>query len=207
MHFTQSAFVLGMAENRGYDIDSKEFVSLIKKGDSGAFKNLYFSLYPKLLAYADSYLKSEYISEEICQEVFLYLWEKRGIIADDTCFLPYLLRITRNKSLNYIKSARLRPVNVGEWESEEMELNRMALEDSSANDLLVAELQELINQAVAEMPENCREVFLLSRDKGLKYYEISELTGIPLKTVESRMSKSLQIFRKRLSDYLTVVFF
>lgn len=189
------------------DIDNRDFVKSIKAGDAGAFKKLYFRLYSNLLAYAESYLKNRYISEEICQEVFLYLWEKRELIAADTRFLPYLLRITRNKCLNYLKSERLRPIPVGEWETEEMKLNLLALEDPSAGRLLTGELEYLIDTVLEELPQSCRETFLLSRDKGLKYQEISELTGTPLKTVESRMSKCLQIFRKRLADYLSIILF
>lgn len=189
------------------DTDSREFVRLVKQGDEDSFKRLYIELHPKILAYVKGYLKDLHVSEEICQDVFLYLWEKRTWLAEDTRFLPYLLRIARNKCLNQIKAARIRPIPVGEWDAAEWNMNFMALEDKSADRLLTGELEGLIDSGIEAMPEACRELFLLSRDKGMKYREIAEKTGIPIKTVESRMSKSLEILRSKLSDYLHVILF
>lgn len=194
-----------MIKDTVHDIDTDDFVALVKKGSVKAFKTLYDAYYSKICSYANSYLHNNHVAEEICQDVFLYLWEKREYITDNTHFLPYLLKITRNKCLNHLKASRLRPISVGEWDSSLLNLDLMALEDKSSDQLLVNELSELIDEVVESMPDNCRETFLLSRDEGLKYWEISEQIGVPVKTIEWRMSKSLKMLREKLSDYMTVL--
>ena len=65
------------------------------------------------------------------------------------------------------------------------------------------ELEQKIQAAINELPEKCREVFLLSRFENLKYKEIAEKLNISIKTVEAQMSKALQHLRIRLTDYIT----
>ena len=67
------------------------------------------------------------------------------------------------------------------------------------------ELEEKINEALASLPEKCREIFELSRFEGLKYSEIATQLDISVKTVENQMSKALKILREKLLKYLTLL--
>jgi RNA polymerase sigma-70 factor (ECF subfamily) len=66
------------------------------------------------------------------------------------------------------------------------------------------ELADRIGQVIGELPEKCREVFLLSRNEHLKYQQIADRLQISVKTVETQMSKALQHLRERLKDYILV---
>ncbi|WP_367328868.1 sigma-70 family RNA polymerase sigma factor, partial [Lentimicrobium sp.] len=74
-----------------------------------------------------------------------------------------------------------------------------------ADFLVEKELHYRIENALAELPEKCREVFLLNRNEQLRYREIAEKLGISLKTVETRMSKALNHLRKRLLEFTGVL--
>jgi RNA polymerase sigma-70 factor (ECF subfamily) len=63
-------------------------------------------------------------------------------------------------------------------------------------------MSEVIRQALADLPDRCREVFQLSRDRGLKYAEIATALGISIKTVEAQMGKALRVLRERLAPWL-----
>jgi len=68
--------------------------------------------------------------------------------------------------------------------------------------LLGKELKSKIDAAISELPEKCREVFLLSRNENMKYQQIADTLQISVKTVEAQMSKALAHLRSRLGPYL-----
>jgi len=70
--------------------------------------------------------------------------------------------------------------------------------------LLTSELATRIEHAMAQLPEQCRIVFKMSRFEELKYAEIASRLGISIKTVENQMGKALKIMREHLKDYLVI---
>jgi RNA polymerase sigma-70 factor (ECF subfamily) len=70
--------------------------------------------------------------------------------------------------------------------------------------MLGTELERAVREAIASLPERAREVFQLSRDRGLKYAEIAVLLGISVKTVEKRMGQALAELRDRLAQWMPV---
>lgn len=84
--------------------------------------------------------------------------------------------------------------------------NLLSETEYHSNDHLVeAELAVNIQKAIDELPEKCREVFMLQRFESLKYQEIADRLGISVKTVEAQMSKALQHLRERLKEYMCII--
>jgi RNA polymerase sigma-70 factor, ECF subfamily len=73
--------------------------------------------------------------------------------------------------------------------------------------LVVEEIRVKIEAAIGELPEKCREIFILNRHENLKYQEIADQLAISVKTVETQMSKALQHMRIKLAEYITVILF
>ena len=73
--------------------------------------------------------------------------------------------------------------------------------ENCLNGLIEKELEDRINDAIASLPDRCREIFKLSRFKGLKYREIAGELNISIKTVETQMSRAIQALHKKLADY------
>ena len=69
------------------------------------------------------------------------------------------------------------------------------------NNMEVTELNDVIERTLNELPERCRQIFMLSRFEGLKYHEIAKKLSISIKTVEANMGKALQLFRTKLKLY------
>jgi len=84
--------------------------------------------------------------------------------------------------------------------------NLLEIPDYNGTDSMIeTELKTKIDLAINDLPEKCREIFVLSRYENLKYQEIASKLQISVKTVETQMSKALQHMRIRLSEYIAML--
>jgi len=161
---------------------------------------LFRSHFKGLCFFAQKYVKDIDTAKEIVQDAFLSMWEKRDTIDLDRPVKSYLTMVIHNKCTNYLRDNRKFDSNILEIE------NLLDVPEYESTDSLVTdELKEKIDSALNDLPEKCREVFVLNRYENLKYQEIAEKLQISVKTVETQMSKALQHMRVRLAEYLTVI--
>lgn len=147
-------------------------------------------------------MKDYETAKEIVQEAFVSLWEKRNTIDMSKPVKTYLTTSVYNKSLNYLRDNKKFNRDILTFE------NLYPLrEHDRGNKMEAAELEKKINKAVDELPEKCREVFMLSRFEDLKYQQIADKLHISVKTVEAQMSKALQYMRTQLAEYIPVLVF
>jgi len=169
----------------------------IQAGDKVAFDSLFRTYYQYLCNYAFQILKEIEASEEVVQEVFVNVWEKRDSLDIHTSPKSYLFRSVHNRCLNQIKH-----IDVREKYKTHNERILKHAETESSIDAEKNELAVLIQKSVDELPTERKRIFQLSRNKGLKNKEIAEQLGISIKTVENQMGKALKYLRLQLSDYL-----
>jgi RNA polymerase sigma-70 factor (ECF subfamily) len=145
---------------------------------------------------AESVVRERALAEEIAQDVMLELWRRRESLDVEQTFRAYLIRATRNRALNHIRHQRIVARESG----------LAALESPSAasaeEELLGVELERAVRDAIDGLSDDCREVFQLSRENGLKYAEIATTLEISIKTVEKRMGRALAELRDRLAPWL-----
>lgn len=164
-------------------------------GLSGSqFETLFRNEYKGMLLFALRYVKEEEAAKEIVQEAFINLWERRESIDPERQVKSYLSTSVRNRCLNYLRDNKrfngilltlenLHPGPSTE-EHDRLELNELSIQ---------------IYNAIAELPEKCREVFQLNRFENMKYQEIANHLQISVKTVETQMSKALAHLRKKVN--------
>ena len=165
----------------------------IKQNDQVAFKKIFDCYFDHLYRYSLSFVVKPEIAEEIVQDAFMFLWNKRGSIEIKYSLKSYLLAIVRNDSLDYLKSHYKRSVIQDETEP-------FIIPDhlTPFDKLHTAQLQELIDKAMYQLPEKCAVVFGLSRNNEFSYKEISEHLGISVKTVENQIGIAL----KKIRDFI-----
>lgn len=165
--------------------------------EHAAFEELFKSHFKRLFAYAITILKDEVIAEEVVQNVFYKIWEKKGQVEIQSSVTAYLYRSVYNDSLNYLKHQKVKASYHAHisWQS------RNAA-DHATSKVQLSELQQKLDGALKELPEQCRSIFQMSRFEELKYQEIADRLGISIKTVENQMGKALKILRIKLADYL-----
>lgn len=182
--------------------DQQTLLEEIRSGNDRAFEYLFKSYYPRLHGYAIRFIEDEESVRDIIQECFLRFWEKRALLTA-VSVTSLLFAMVRNGCLNYLKHLSLvekyRIEYLAKIDGEE----RLYYADfamDAEHKLLYTELQEQINIVMNQLPERAREVFVLSRFKGLKNREIAEQLQISTTAVEKHISRALFCFSKHFKD-------
>lgn len=170
------------------------------------FEQIYKQYYPKMFAFAKNYIPANEDAENIVQDVFLSLWERKQEIVISYTLVTYLFTLVKNRCLNFLRH-KLIEEEFNSQMKEELRFKLDALESMDYSYQSEKELQEIIRRALDSLPERCREVFIKSRIEGLKYKEISEELGISVNTVENQMVTALKKLRVELKDYLPLLLF
>jgi RNA polymerase sigma-70 factor (ECF subfamily) len=157
-----------------------------------AFEQLFTDWFGSLHAYAFSVLKDDSGAEEVVQAVFCRIWERRAGIPEPASIKAYLYGCVYHACVDQLRRRKARPISpIEEWTTAD-----------AAGKLELAELEARYEQVLAQLPEQCRNIYQLSRFGELRYREIAEQLGISVKTVEAQMSKALKRLREALADYL-----
>lgn len=171
----------------------------IQLGDIATFEKVFRENYEYLCYQAYKILRDKDEAEEIVQEAFIKIWNKRNEIQINVSLKSYLAQSIRNGCFNQIKHLKVRQ------EYAEMAQREMAFSEHGES-MIPDELAEKINKAIDSLPAERKKVFLMSRHDGLKYQEIADALHISVKTVENQMGKALKTLREDLKEYLVIAF-
>jgi RNA polymerase sigma-70 factor (family 1) len=182
-------------------INESQLVKNLSKGNLLAFNTLYKEYSGRLYRFSFGYLKSEEESEELVQEVFTKIWEKRADLKEELSFKSFLFTI----AFNIIrKHFRTKAYLSGYFKNGTHDDVDMQTSDKITYDSLYQYITELVNQ----LPERRKDIFIKSRLEGLTIKEISEELKISHKTVENQLTDALKFIRTNLnSEALSVVLF
>lgn len=174
-----------------------------------SFQDIYLLYYKKAFYFAKSYVHDNLVAEDIASESLIALWEKTKENPIDYV-APLLLTILKNKSLDYLKHEKVQLAafeTMADWKRQELSFRISALEACIPNDIFSEEINKIIHQTLAQLPEQTRKVFVLSRFRDKSNKEVADELGISLKGVEYHMSKALKLLRVALKDYLPFLYF
>jgi RNA polymerase sigma-70 factor, ECF subfamily len=172
----------------------------LKKGNPEAFKEVFLALYPRLKGYCRLFIAGEDLVEDIIQETFLTLWEKRESIKTDKSIESLIFVMVRNRCLNELRNLRLEGEKI---DPENLKVNELQFlyqldftskEEKSLEEMLIESFQ----QAVNELPEKMKMVFTLCKIEGKNQKEVAEKLGISIKMVEKHIAGAKQHIREKL---------
>jgi RNA polymerase sigma-70 factor, ECF subfamily len=170
-------------------------VEHIRAGDPLAFEALFHEYHAALCAFAYRYLGARDLAEEVVQEVFLLVWERRATLEVRTSVRSFLFIAVRNASISYLRHER-----VVRRREPEVRTVLQALASTEGPDAAGAETIAAVQQAIGRLPARCRLVFTLHREQGLTYTEIAGVLGISPRTVEVQIGRALKSLRHALAD-------
>lgn len=173
----------------------------VRSGDEITFEQIFHGYFERICFFAREYVCDEEVARELAQETFVRLWEIRATLEDGSDIPALLFTIVRNHALNYLKHLTIRDKfrQFSEQQQAERQLNLMALTDLQVEEIFKSDLQQKINEAVDDLPEKCREVFMMSRNFGMSYKEIAAQLNISIKTVENHISEALKKLRVKIN--------
>lgn len=203
MEYSPTEFSVSFAPKRHLSIvqaTEQDIVGAIRGGDERVYETVFRQYYPLLCRYAYSVLQDYDEAEEVVQTLFVHVWERRNGLLISTSLKSYLYQAVHNRCLNQIKHRQVRAVYQQHVEQEPMPTVLSPMQAVVAD-----ELSGRLQAAIANLPEQCRRVFELSRFEELKYQEIADELGISIKTVENQIGKALRILRAELADYLPLL--
>ncbi|MEN6454506.1 MAG: RNA polymerase sigma-70 factor [Prolixibacteraceae bacterium] len=182
------------------NIGEPELTERICNGDRDAFDVAFRRYYPGLVVFASQFTIEQSAAEEIVQDFFVKLWEKRMDLVFTESMKSYFFASVKNRCFNYLKHRKIELEVIEKLKA----VSRQSL--LFEPDVYVAsELQEKITKAVNALPERCREVFIMSRFKGMKNDEIAQQLNLSRRTVETHISNAIAALRRDLREYADLV--
>lgn len=166
------------------------FIENLNKQQTSAYHQLYDEYYKVLVLYAINFLSSQQAAEDIVQELFATMWEKKMKFLSLPSFRTYLYNSVRNASLNYLKHQNVESLYLEHLANTYREI----LEEEDTNE---EEVYRLLFRAIDKLPTRCREVFLLHID-GKKNEEIATLLGISIETVKTQKKRAIQFIKEQM---------
>lgn len=172
------------------------------------FGELFDSYARTLTIYAYRIVNDWQTAEDLVQDMFVALWEKRAEIDFNDPIKPYLYRAVYNRSLNYLNSALIHN-RIEEPGTIDELINREILLHNQHDTLLQKEIAREIDRFIETLPTQCKTVYKLSREKNLRNKEIAAQLNISEKAVEKHISKALAEIRNHLIriDILTLLYY
>ena len=174
----------------------------LSSGNSRALRDIMDVYQKRLYKYALQYVKNEFVAEEIIEYVFVALWNKHTELKDVEDISGFLLVITRNLCLNYLRKEHLEMIDLASLTEEQIyqRANLYVLEDETLCSLVSKDYEEKLNNVLNKLPEKTRQIFLLSRRDGLKNKEIAEKMQLLEKSIEYHITKALLEIRKAIFE-------
>jgi RNA polymerase sigma-70 factor (ECF subfamily) len=172
-----------------------------REGDPKALEELFHRTFPRLVDFATKITKDIQVAEDILQDVFIKIWERKKDI-ESINIEAYLFRMVRNQCFDYIKFVKV--INEKETELDSIqkfeELYRIDFIRDEPYVLIQEELKLEIEKTIESLPPRCKEVFLLSKIEGLKNREIAERLQINIKNVERHLARAAKTFKNKFRN-------
>lgn len=185
-------------------VDSEVLKGLIK-GENRANSMLIRVYFQPLSLYAKSILNDFEQAKDVVQDVFLKLWNNREDLASITQLKPYLYKTVHNACIDQLRKKRSRePISAVSYDDAEFRLRVFDITDEAHffNELYSDEFDQILQKAIAKLPPQCREIFILSRLEQLTYPEIAKRLSIALSTVKTQMIRAMQKMAEELKPFL-----
>jgi len=173
----------------------KGLILNLKKGEKGAFREIFNLFGPKIYRFALAYLKNIPDAEELTQDVFLKIWEKREHLDPARNVKAYIFKIAINCIYDYIRKKNLERAFTSF-----LEHNFQPGVESSWNEVIWNDMLSKLSILVDKMPDQRRTIFLMSREEGKTNQMIAEKLNLSKRTVENQLYRATRFLKEKLGS-------
>lgn len=178
----------------------------LKNSDEAAFRLIYNNYSSRLYYFVLEFIPLKDAAEDIVQDTFLTLWNRRKELKDDTNLASYLFSGAKNNALYRLRDKKYRQrLFLNSIDVSELNLTIDALATSDTSAFVFQEIEQIIQETLSSLSPQCRKVFEMSRLQEMKNREIAEKLNISVRTVEGHISKGIKTLKIALKDYLPLV--
>ena len=177
--------------------NESEILRLVSEGNELAFREIFDHYSSRLYNYTFRITDDEELSEEIVMDAFLKVWCNSQGLGEIIHFDSYLYALVRNRAFNAIKRRAHEAVIISK-----LSLNNSEYQNITEETVIYNEYQHILNTAIENLPPQQKCVYILSREKGLKYDEIAEQLDISKNTVKAHLKKAVSSLRIIFTNYL-----
>lgn len=181
-------------------IEDKIIFNEIKQGNKVVYESLFAEYYEALVHFAEGYLYDQQESEDLVQDLFVYLWESVAKIEIHTSIKAYFYQAIRNKCLSHLKKLKLN-------DKKHYLYFEALMNTSDEEEFFDPQILSEIKESIEELPKQMSKVFKSQVLEGKKREEIAEEMGISLNTVKTHLQRAKDRLRKILYDKTNLIFF
>ena len=186
------------------NISDAELARKIKAGEKNAYQELFERYAPRIFQFSLSYLKSQADAEELVQDVFLKIWEKREILDQSKNIKSFIFKVAVNTIYDFIRHKNI--------ENAYNDFARANFETTSNNTwhtVIFDEMQENLQKLVAQLPGQQQKIFQLSKEEGLTSEEIAVKLNLSKRTVENHLFRAVSFLKEHFKrdSFISVLFF
>jgi RNA polymerase sigma-70 factor (family 1) len=171
-----------------------------REGREASFTTVFEAFYPSLCYYALRYTNDQAAAEDIAEEAFLKVWNKRDIFFQLNVLKSYLYTTARNISMDWLKQQKRQRVAENRMAAGSPEREKYILED-----MIHAEWLREVTMALDSLPPRCRTIVNMLFIDGKKAREVAEELQITINTVKTQRAHGLKLLRKHFPDILTLL--
>lgn len=172
-----------------------------------AFNQFFIDYQQRFVHFACTYVHDEAIAEDFVIESMMYYWENKDRLPSDTNIPAYVLTAIKHKCIDYLRHRQLHQdvsdeiARIYAWE---LSGRILTLQDFEPYEVFTAEIQEIVDRTLDSLPQQTKQIFIMSRYENKSHKEIAASLQITTKGVEFHISKSTKALRLALKDYLPV---
>ena len=181
-------------------IEDKIIFNEIKRGNKAVYKSLFDEYYDKLVSFAKSYLFDQQESEDLVQDLFVYLWENASKVNISLSIKAYFYQSIRNKCINRLKALKVKDKNHllyvdGMLEADD---DLQHFDPNILNDIM---------RSIDELPDQMGTIFSMKTLDGLTREKIAEELNVSVNTVKTQLQRARQRLREQLLNRTGLLFF
>lgn len=174
------------------------------------FEKIYVTHYSRMKRFAQEYVIREEDAENIVQDVFVDLWEQNLLLVTHTKLFAYLFTALKNRCIDFLRHKTVvqhTAVKMQDDYTKALQMKFQSLEAFDEQLFTEPDIETIIQNAIENLPEKCREIFILNKIEGKKQKVIAQELNISINTVENQMAIAYKKLKEILKDHIPLLLF
>lgn len=182
----------------------QELVRKIKTGAKGAYQELFERYAPRIYNFSLAYLKNKPDAEELVQDVFMKIWEKRSDLDQTKNIKAFIFKVAVNTIYDFIRKK-----NIENAFNNFVKSNSNPDRNNTWHEVIFENMKQNLQKLVAQLPKQQQKIFYLSKEKGLTNNEIAKQLNVSKRTVENHLYRAISFLKKHFKNesLITTLFF